>query len=244
METVGKNPFGEPMDQPLQWETRLEKTGSLGLVYLPHFGSGQHVTTCIKQFLEIMHGGDIWLENIMSIDVELIANITGLPSRGMDPAHFLDDKSREKALAEDMKKKYGTDRGTIWIIIKRINDATTKLGAEILACKLLRKFRREEVPAGVVVVATQCTKGTIVSWAPYLLNLFLDDCEDAQDLGIEFHYSWLITLIAFMGWKEPRYVVFGTRPNPNQGARYFFLRARLEARRKKVNGDIFEGYRH
>jgi len=45
-----------------------------------------------------------------------------------------------------------------------------------------------------------------------------------------------------MGWKEPRYVVFCTRPKPNQGARHFFLRARLEARRKKANGSIFEGY--
>jgi hypothetical protein len=143
-----------------------------------------------------------------------------------------------------MKKKYGTDRGTRGIIIKRINDVATQLGRKILACKLLRKCRREEVPAGVVAVAAQCAEGTTVSWAPYLLNLFLDDCKDAQDLGTEFHYSWLITLIAFMGWKEPRYVVFCTRPKPNQGARYLLLRARPEARRKKVNGAIFEGYLH
>jgi hypothetical protein len=75
----------------------------------------------------------------VSIDVELITNITGFPTQGMDPTQFLDDKAREKALAEDMKKKYGTDRGTRGIIIKRINDAATQLGAKILACKLLRK---------------------------------------------------------------------------------------------------------
>jgi hypothetical protein len=160
----------------------------------------------------------------------------------MDPTLFLDDKTKEKALAEEMKKKYGTNRGTRGIIIKRINDAATQLGAKILACKLLRKCRREEVPAGVVAVAAQCAEGTSMSWALYLLNLFLDDCKDAQDLGTEFHYSWLITLIAFMGWKEPRYVVFCTRPKPNQGARYLLLRARPESRRKKVNGAIFEGY--
>jgi hypothetical protein len=161
----------------------LEKTGILGLVDLPHFGRGQHATTCVKQLLAVTHGRDIWLDKLMSIDIELIANITGFPSRGMDLTHFLDDKDREKALAEEMKKKYGTDRGTRGIIIKRINDATTQLGTKILACKLLRKCRREEVPAGVVAVATQCAEGTTVSWAPYLLNLFLDDCKDAQDLG-------------------------------------------------------------
>jgi hypothetical protein len=78
-----------------------------------------------------------------------------------------------------MKKKYGTDRGTRGIIIKRINDATTQMGAKILACKLLRKCCREEVPAGVVVVVAQCAEGTSMSWAPYLLNLFLDDFKDA-----------------------------------------------------------------
>ena len=53
----------------------------------------------------------MWLDKLISIDVELIVNITGLPSRGMDPAQFLDDKAKEKELAEEMKKKYGTDRG-------------------------------------------------------------------------------------------------------------------------------------
>jgi hypothetical protein len=89
------------------------------------------------------------------------------------------------------------------------------MGTNILAYKLLRKCRREEDPAGVVVVASQCAEGTIVSWAPYLLNLYLDDCKDAQDLGTKFHYSWLIMLIAFMGWMKPRYVNFCTRTKPN-----------------------------
>jgi hypothetical protein len=60
----------------------------------------------------------------------------------MDPALFLDDKTKEKALEEEMKKKYGTNMGTIGIIIKRINDTTTQLGTEILTYKLLTKCRR------------------------------------------------------------------------------------------------------
>jgi hypothetical protein len=130
----------------------------------------------------------------------------------MDPALILDDKSKEKALAEEMKKKYDTSRGTRGIVIKRINNAATQLGANILACKLLGKCRKDEVPAGVIAVAAQCAEGTSVSWVPYLLNMFQVDCKDAQDLGTKFHYSWLITLIAFMGWQEPEYVIFCTRP--------------------------------
>jgi len=91
---------------------------------------------------------------------------------------FLDEKSREKELVEEMNKKYGTGRGTRGIILKRINDATTQMGETMLACKFLRKFQREEVLARFFVVAAQCTEGTTMSWAPYLLNLFLDDWKD------------------------------------------------------------------
>jgi hypothetical protein len=83
-----------------------------------------------------------------------------------------------------------------------------------------------------------------VSSTPYLLKLFLDDCKDAQDLGIEFHYSCIIMLIAFMEWREPRYVTFNTRPKPNQGERYLLLKATLDAKHKRVNGSIFERYLH
>jgi hypothetical protein len=77
----------------------------------------------------------------------------------MDPVLILDDKSKEKALAEEMKKKYDTMRGTRDIIIKWINNAATQMGTNILACKLLIKCRKDEVPEGVIVVATQCIEG-------------------------------------------------------------------------------------
>jgi hypothetical protein len=50
--------------------------------------------------------------HLVLMDVDLIANITGFPSRGMDPMQFLDEKTKEKELEEEMKNKYGTDRGT------------------------------------------------------------------------------------------------------------------------------------
>jgi hypothetical protein len=52
-----------------------------------------------QKLLAFMHGGDIWLERPIPIIVELITQITGLPTRGMDPVLILDDKSKEKALA-------------------------------------------------------------------------------------------------------------------------------------------------
>jgi hypothetical protein len=133
--------------------------------------------------LVVTHGGDIWLDKPVPITIELIRTNNRITNRGMDPTLILDDKSKEKALAEEMKKKYGTTRGMRGIMIKQINNAKTQLGAKILACKLLRKCCKEEVPAGVIAVAAQCTEGTSMSWAPYLLNLFQEDCKDAQNLG-------------------------------------------------------------
>jgi hypothetical protein len=111
-----------------------------------------------------------------------------------------------------MKKKYGTDKGMGGIIIKWINDAATQLGAKILAYKLLRKCRKDELSEGVIAAATQCVEGTFMSWAPYLSNLFQIYYRDVQEEGTKFHYSWLITLITFMGWKEPDHVTFYTTP--------------------------------
>jgi hypothetical protein len=146
---------------------------------LPHVGKGQYAKACVKQLLAVTHGGDIWLEKPVPITIELISQITGLPIWGMDPTLILDDKYKEKALAEEMKKKYGTSRGTRGIMIKQINNAATQLGAKILTYKLFRKCRKDEVPTRFIAVATQCVEGTSMRWVPYLLKLFQEDYKDA-----------------------------------------------------------------
>jgi len=62
-----------------------------------------------------------------------------------------------------------------------------------------------------------------------------------QDLGTKFHYSWLITLIDFVGWRELGYVIFCIKPQPAR-VRYLFLRSRLHSKHKRENGVIFEAY--
>jgi hypothetical protein len=66
----------------------------------------------------------------------------------------LDDKTKEKALSEEMKKKYGTKRGSRGIIIKIISNVSTRMTMEFMACKFLLKCRKEEVPVGVVTTTT------------------------------------------------------------------------------------------
>jgi hypothetical protein len=111
-----------------------------------------------------------------------------------------------------MKKTYGTERGSQGIIINRISEPVTRLAIKLMDFKLLRKCRKEEAHAGVIAVVVQCAKGTLLIWSPYLLNLFLEDYKDAQDLGTEFHYAWMIILIYLVGWGEPKYNRFYPRP--------------------------------
>jgi hypothetical protein len=80
MQNIVVNQLGETINQLHQWAVRLNQTYILGLLKLPHFGRGQYATTCVKQLLAITHGGDIWLDRPVPITVDLITQISGLPS--------------------------------------------------------------------------------------------------------------------------------------------------------------------
>jgi len=46
------------------------------------------------------------MDRMVLIDVDMIATIMGLPTDGEKPDKYLDDKNKEKALIEEMKKTY------------------------------------------------------------------------------------------------------------------------------------------
>jgi hypothetical protein len=93
--------------------------------------------------MEATHRGYLWVEEPVSIDIAIISFITGILSRGDNIMNYLEDKTKEKALVEEMKKTYGTKRGSRRIIIKRISDVEKRLATKRMACKFLRKFRKE-----------------------------------------------------------------------------------------------------
>jgi hypothetical protein len=70
LQTVGLVAFGELVNQPIQWVAGLEKMGILGLLEPPHFGRGQYTRGYIKQLMVVTHGEDIWLDKLISIDIE------------------------------------------------------------------------------------------------------------------------------------------------------------------------------
>jgi hypothetical protein len=137
LESIGRGPFGGPILQPKSWVAGLENTRILNLLEIPNFGRGKEVNNCIKKLKEVLHGGFLYMEQPTSIDVELIATIMGFSSMGKNLAQYLDEKTKEKELAEEMNREYGTKRGSCNIIIKSISDVTTQMATKIMAYKML-----------------------------------------------------------------------------------------------------------
>lgn len=106
-----------------------------------------------------MHGGTLWLDRAISIYIELIARITGLPSAGEDPARLFPGKGKDKELADKMMNKYGTERGACGLKVALINNDSIKCATQVLAYKLLRKYRPYEVSGGVIAAAEMCVEG-------------------------------------------------------------------------------------
>jgi hypothetical protein len=118
MESLGIRSLGDLVLKPKQLVAGLVNMGILNFLGIPHLGRGKYVNSCVKKLLVVLHGGFLWLDKPVSIDVELISFITGLTSNGENLAQYMDDKRKKKALMEEMKKNYGTERGSHGIIIK------------------------------------------------------------------------------------------------------------------------------
>jgi len=72
MESKGPSPSEYPIVEPKQWIPGLYNTIIMNLLEIPHFGRGKDVNSCVKQLLTLVHGGILWMDRLVSIDVELI----------------------------------------------------------------------------------------------------------------------------------------------------------------------------
>jgi hypothetical protein len=76
--------------------------------------------------------------------------------------------------------------------VKNISDDNVQFAMQVLACKLLHKCRKDEVPTAVIAAVEKCIEGVQMNWATFLVNQFLQDCIEAQEKGTKFHYAWLV----------------------------------------------------
>jgi hypothetical protein len=65
------------------------------------------------------------MDRPVSINVYPISEITGLPTDGEKLEQYLEEKTKEKSISNEIKVKYGTERGNRGIKINGINDPMT-----------------------------------------------------------------------------------------------------------------------
>jgi hypothetical protein len=159
--TVEIGPLGKPIMEPVQWIMGLYNPDIMNLLDIQEFRRGKNVRLCIKQLVTRVHVGILWIDRPIQLDVALISKITCLPTFGAQPEEYLDNKACEKEIAELVKAQLGTSQGNKGIMLKDINENATSFTSKLIACKLLRKCRKEEALARVIVVVAQCTKGVM-----------------------------------------------------------------------------------
>jgi hypothetical protein len=105
--------------------------------------------------------------------------------------------------------------------VASICDPTVRFVVQYLACNFLRKCKKDQVPTSVIAATERCVEGVLMNWGEILLNQFWIDCEEAQDKGTEFHYSWILILIVLSSWRDMDDTQFlGFREKPSLVASY------------------------
>jgi hypothetical protein len=69
-------PLEKPILELAQWINGLYNSSIMNLLDIPHFGHGKNVILCVKKLVSRIHGGILWMERPIQIDVALISKIT------------------------------------------------------------------------------------------------------------------------------------------------------------------------
>ena len=169
---------------------------------VPHFGRSTQVTIVVKQLLALVHDGYLLIgDKRIPINNELIHRITGLPLAGPDLGTEFPSNHDDTKLAQSMKDRFDLMKGKQGYHTCTIPPQNIRFAAELLACKLIQKCRPNEVPASVIRIVVNYAEGYSYNWAACIVKEFLEDARDVQEKCSPFHYSWLIVLIALVGWK-------------------------------------------
>ena len=198
----------------------------------------------VHVLLACVHGGYLWLGNKVNLNVDFIHCITGLSKTGKDPQTHISSKGKDSKIPAALFTKYKLQRGGRAYEIASLTDDTFRFTASLLAGRLLTKVHLKEVTGSVINLAIQVTEGEQFNWSLFLLNMLQADCLAAQDeANHPFHFSWLLILCAFIGWKEPPHTQFPQLASGTpRGVRYANLWESNIQAKKKVNMIVFYEY--
>jgi hypothetical protein len=88
---------------PWPWTMDITRSTILNVMEILKFGRHQKVNMCVKILLSYYHGGYLWLEQCIILDMTLIHYITRLSMQGPDPQDFYLGKAANRALAQCIK---------------------------------------------------------------------------------------------------------------------------------------------
>jgi hypothetical protein len=89
---------------PHPWTVDIARSTILNVMKIPHFGTHQEVNACVKLLLYFYHGGYLWLDRCITIDLVLIHQITGWRMQGPDPQDFYPGTVADHALVQRHKR--------------------------------------------------------------------------------------------------------------------------------------------
>jgi hypothetical protein len=84
--------------------------------------------------------------------------------------------------------------------VASIQNGAVRLACQLIAGNIVRKNKPTQVMEFVADLVRKCIEGLQMNWVSYLINQLEKHCREAQDQGYEFHFSWLLILIAFISW--------------------------------------------
>jgi hypothetical protein len=85
---------------PQPWTKDIVRSTILNVMNIPHFERHKEVNACIKLLLSCFHGGYLWLDKCVIVDLMLIHMITELSMQGPDPHKFYPWKAADRALTQ------------------------------------------------------------------------------------------------------------------------------------------------
>jgi hypothetical protein len=151
---------------PQSWTQKLGQFTLLNVMKIPHFGRHQEVNACVKLLLSCYHGGYLWLNYRITVDLTLINRITGMSMQGPDPQDFYPGKTSDRALAQRIKETYGdVEKGMRGYKVASIQSSAVCLACQLIVGKLVHKNRPTQVTGFIVDLAGKCVEGLQMNWA-------------------------------------------------------------------------------
>jgi len=153
MKMIFYKEFGVTALEPMEWIRRVNKSGLLNLLWVPHYHRSNINSIVINQLLCLVHDRCLWINASIPITDMLIHEITLLPHLGLNPAKAFGRKTRECDLIENMKDKFKLVKKPCKYSINSIIDPAIRVSKQILVVKVMRKSHANKVLAPMVLLA-------------------------------------------------------------------------------------------